>query len=369
MVKKAKSKPASPNLRSKILKGDCLRLMAEIPGASIDLIFADPPYRLQLSGALYRHNRTKVRGVSEEWDSFESDEAYNLFTQSWLEQCKRILKPGGSIWTIGTYHNIYIVGSIMQTLGFWIINDIVWEKSNPMPQFLGKRFANAHETLIWAVPQKGTPKFKYQTMKAFNDDKQMSSVWTIPTCNGNERIKNDQGSAVHPTQKPEALLGRIIEAASIPGDIVLDPFLGSGTTAVVAKRLRRRYIGIEKNTQYLEYAKKRIRGTKRTSTQHMGGHLDRKKPRVAFGELVAARYVRAGEILYSEDKKHEATVLADATIKSDKTVGSIHKVSAAVKGLDAYNGWGYWFVKKGGKYISIDELRSDYRHKILKERI
>jgi site-specific DNA-methyltransferase (adenine-specific)/modification methylase len=345
---------------NKIIKGDCIEILKEIPESSVDLIFADPPYNLQLQGELYRPNQTRVDGVDDKWDQFSSFEEYDQFTYDWLKGCKRVLKKDGTIWVIGSYHNIFRVGKIMQDLGFWTLNDVVWIKTNPMPNFRGTRFNNAQETLIWAAKsQKSKYTFHYKSMKAFSDDKQMRSDWYIPICNGKERIKLN-GEKAHSTQKPEALLYRIIVATSNPGDIVLDPFMGSGTTGAVAKKLGRNFIGIEKEGVYIKIANERIKKAKQIDNELLSYAIEEKKPKVPFGNLIEANFIKAGDFLYSKDKKHKAKVLANATLEWDNKTGSIHKISATILGKTANNGWTFWYVFQNGKLVLIDELRNRY---------
>lgn len=339
--------------------GDSLELLKDIPDNSVDLIFADPPYNLQLKGDLYRPNQTKVDGVFDEWDKFDSFQEYDNFTQKWLSECRRILKNTGSIWVIGTYHNIFRVGKIMQDLDFWILNDIVWVKTNPMPNFKGTRFTNSHEILIWAVKDRNSKyNFHYKSMKVFNEDKQMRSEWYIPICQGEERIKLN-GKKVHSTQKPEALLYRIIISSSNVGDIVLDPFAGTGTTLAVAKKLRRNFLGFEKNETYFKICNERIDKAVALPKELLLYLVEQKdkKPKVPFGSLVENGIIKVGEYLYSKDKKHKAVVLADGSLQYDTIVGSIHKVSAYILGKERYNGWEFWFVDRDGQLLSIDKLR------------
>ncbi len=351
---------------NKIISGDSLELLKQLPARSADLVFADPPYNLQLVNDLYRPDQSKVKGVFDDWDKFDSLKNYDDFTRSWLAGCKRVLKNNGTIWVIGSYHNIYRVGTIMQDLGFWFLNDIVWIKSNPMPNFKGTRFNNAHETLLWAAKSK-TAKytFHYKAMKSFHDDLQMRSNWYIPVCTGKERLKVN-GKKVHSTQKPEALLYRIILATTNPGDIILDPFMGSGTTGAVAKKLRRNFIGLEKNEFYVQEARKRIEQVIPVEEDLLNYKVERKPPRVPFGNLIEEGWIRAGERISDKSGKYRATVLADASIETDNgEVGSIHKISAAPLNRQSHNGWKFWYVARGGKLISLDELRQEYIKKCL----
>jgi len=350
---------------NKIIKGDSLEVLKELPDNSVDLIFADPPYNLQLQKELYRPNQTKVNGVNDEWDKFDSFKEYDEFTFKWLKECKRILKASGSFWVIGTYHNIYRIGKIMQDLGFWILNDIVWIKTNPMPNFKGTRFNNAHETLIWATKaQDSKYTFNYKSMKIYNDDKQMRSEWYIPICQGKERLKDENGNKLHSTQKPEELLYRIIISTSKVGDIVLDPFFGSGTTGAVAKKLRRHFIGIEKEEKYIKAAKERIEKVCSLDSELLDLKVEEKKPKVPFGNLIESGFIKVGEYLYDKNLKYKAKVLANASIEYKNEIGSIHKISAKILNKTSNNGWKYWYVKRDNKLVLIDELRDLY----LKER-
>lgn len=345
---------------NKIHKGDCLEILKQIPDNSVDLIFADPPYNLQLKNPLFRPNQTMVNAVNDSWDKFGSFSEYDNFSNAWLLECKRVLKKTGTIWVIGSYHNIFRIGYIMQNLGYWILNDIIWIKSNPMPNFKGTRFNNAHETLIWATKEEGGKyTFNYKSMKSFNDDKQMRSDWYIPICNGNERIKVN-GKKAHSTQKPEALLYRILLSSSKPNDIVLDPFMGSGTTGAMAKKLGRNYIGIEKDAFYIGIANERIKQTKMLADKDLSMTIEEKKPKVPFGNLLESSLIKAGETLYSENEKELAIILANATILWKKQCGSIHKISAKILNKSTNNGWTFWYVKRANKLKSIDDLRYEY---------
>jgi DNA modification methylase len=349
-----------------IYQGDCIEFLKKVPDNSVDLIFADPPYNLQLNGELYRPNQTKVDAVNDEWDKFDSKEDYDKFSAAWMKECHRILKQTGSFWVIGTYHNIFRVGTILQNTGFWMLNDVIWVKPNPMPNFKGTRFNNAHETLIWATKSKTSSyTFHYHSLKAMNDDLQMRSDWWIPICQGVERIKVN-GQKAHSTQKPAELLLRIILATSNPNDIVLDPFSGSGTTVAVAKRLGRQYIAFDKEDFYVQIAKDRLNKIKPIEKQLLEYKIETKKPKVPFGNLIEKGYVKIGEYLYSKDGKTYAQVNADSTLTKDEITGSIHSVSAAILKKTSSNGWSYWYVKRENKLLSIDELRYDYELKYLK---
>jgi modification methylase len=345
-----------------ILQGDCIAEMARLPDKSIDMIFADPPYNLQLGGDLFRPEGSRVDAVDDEWDKFESLGAYDGFTRDWLDQARRILKDDGTIWVIGSYHNIYRVGSLLQDADFWILNDIVWRKSNPMPNFRGTRFTNAHETLIWcSKSEKARYTFNYRAMKALNDDLQMRSDWLLPICAGPERLKGDDGAKAHPTQKPEALLYRILLACTKPGDVVLDPFFGTGTTGAVARRLGRRWVGIEKETAYVKVARERIDSTLPLDESAMQTVIDkREQPRVAFGVLVESGLVPAGATLSDAKRRWTASVRADGSIACDAHSGSIHKVGAALQGAPSCNGWTFWHIEGEGGLTPIDSLRQTY---------
>ena len=347
-----------------VINDDCVKVMNELEEKSIDLIFADPPYNLQLGEALLRPDNSNVSGVYEEWDSFESMEAYDEYTRSWMSAARRILKDDGALWVIGSYHNIFRVGKILQDLGFWILNDIIWDKVNPMPNFKGTRFTNAHETLIWASKgPKSKYTFNYEAMKALNEDTQMRSDWHIPLCTGKERLKNKDGEKLHSTQKPEALLYRVIMSSTKVGDIVLDPFFGTGTTGAVAKKLARHYIGIEKEAAYVKAAVERIELVEPVKDLHCLEYVTKKKmPRIPFGSVVERGLLSAGDILYSASRKHCAVVRSDGTLKSENAEGSIHQVGAAAEGAPACNGWTYWYYEDAKKeLVSIDSLREVLR--------
>lgn len=349
-----------PEWQDKILKGDCVAMLERLPEKSIDIIFADPPYNLQLEGELHRPDQSKVDAVDDHWDQFESFEAYDAFTRAWLLAARRVLKPNGTIWVIGSYHNIFRVGAKMQDLGFWILNDVVWRKTNPMPNFRGRRFQNAHETMIWASRDQKSKgyTFNYEALKAANDDVQMRSDWLFPICTGGERLKDEKGDKLHPTQKPEALLARIMMASSKPGDVVLDPFFGSGTTGAVAKRLGRHFVGIEREQVYIDAAYERIDAVRPLDEDHLSTMTGKRaEPRVAFVSLIDTGLIQPGAFLYDAKRKHVAKVRADGTIAAGEKVGSIHKVGAEVQGFDACNGWTFWHYERAGGLTSIDELR------------
>ena len=345
-----------------ILTGDCIAEMARLPDKSIDMIFADPPYNLQLGGDLFRPEGGKVDACDDDWDKFDSLTAYDNFTRDWLDQARRILKDNGTIWVIGSYHNIYRVGALLQDAEFWILNDIVWRKSNPMPNFRGTRFTNAHETLLWcAKDEKARYTFNYRAMKALNDDLQMRSDWVLPICSGGERVKDAAGDKAHPTQKPEALLYRILLACTKPGDIVLDPFFGTGTTGAVARRLGRRWVGIEREPAYVKVAQERIASTLPLDESAMGVMTEtRSQPRVAFGLLVESGMIAPGSMLTDSKRRWSARVRADGSIDCDGHSGSIHKVGAALQGAPSCNGWTFWHVEQDGALTLIDSYRQDH---------
>jgi len=342
-----------------IIQDDCIRAMASLPDKSIDMIFADPPYNLQLGGDLFRPEGGRVDAVDDEWDKFDSNEAYDRFTRAWLREARRVLKDDGTIWVIGSYHNIFRVGAALQDEGYWILNDIVWRKANPMPNFKGTRFTNAHETMIWcSKSEKARYTFNYRTMKALNDDLQMRSDWTLPICSGGERLKDDDGHKAHPTQKPEALLYRVLLAASNPGDIVLDPFFGTGTTGAVARRLKRRWIGIERETKYVNVARERIASTLPLDESAMTLMPEKRgQPRVAFGLLVELGLIDPGTVVTDARRRWRAEVKADGSLAAEGRVGSIHKVGADLQGAPSCNGWTFWHYEEAGGLIAIDALR------------
>ncbi len=348
-----------------IIQGNCIDVLKTLPEKFVDLIFADPPYNLQLQNELLRPDQTVVNGVDDEWDHFADFAEYDHFTETWLSECRRVLKNDGTIWVIGSYHNIFRVGKIMMDLGYWILNDVIWHKTNPMPNFRGTRFQNATETIIWAKKSASQKKytFNYQAMKNFNDGKQMQNVWYIPLCTGSERIKV-HGKKAHSTQKPEALLYRIILSSSKPGDIVLDPFSGSGTTAAVATKLYRHYIGIELSPEYVEIARERIAAIPRTlfSDNELLTKSKRDIPRISFGQLIEAQYIAVGQKLFSKDRNFVATVKADSSLAWQQHSGSIHKIAALIQNRPRCNGWEYWYYESvDGTLVSIDDLREQYR--------
>ena len=343
-----------------ILIGDCIAELEKLPAASVDLVFADPPYNLQLQGDLRRPDQSLVDAVDDAWDQFESFSAYDAFTRAWLLQVRRVLKPSGTLWVIGSYHNIFRVGTALQDLGFWVLNDVIWRKTNPMPNFRGRRFTNAHETLIWAArgaDAKGYT-FNYEALKAGNEDLQPRSDWLFPICSGGERLKGDDGKKVHPTQKPEALLARVLLSASKPGDVVLDPFFGSGTTGAAAKRLGRHFIGVERDRDYAAAAQARIDAvTPENHDSIVAAPAKREAARVAFSTVVERGFVRPGQRLVDERGRYEAIVRADGTLALGSVVGSIHRIGAIAQGRDACNGWTFWNVAGPKGLVSIDSYR------------
>jgi DNA modification methylase len=347
-----------------IINGDCVEELKKIPANSVDLIFADPPYNMQLENVLYRPNNTKVEGVDDEWDKFSSFPDYDNFCTGWLKECRRILKDTGTIWVIGSYHNIFRVGNIMLNLGFWILNDVTWHKNNPMPNFLGKRFTNATETLLWCSKKKECKSytFNHKIMKKYNGGKQMTSVWQIGLCIGEERLKSEDGKKAHSTQKPEELLKRIILSTTRQGDIVLDPFFGTGTTGAVAKKLKRNYIGIEKEQEYITIAKKRIE--KINDYFEEADWLEEEKDkqiRVPFEILIKEKIIRVGEQLHTGKTYNEtAIVLSDGKLQYHNTKGSIHKIGAVIQQTPSCNGWKFWYIVRNNKSILIDDLRKEY---------
>jgi modification methylase len=357
------TRPDIRPLHNRILVGDCLQELRKIPAGSVDLVFADPPYNLQLAGDLTRPDQSKVDAVDDHWDKFGSFADYDQFSRSWLAECRRALKPNGALWVIGSYHNIFRVGSILQDLGFWILNDVIWRKINPMPNFRGRRFTNAHETLIWAAKSAASKyTFHYEAMKIFNDDVQMRSDWTLPLCTGAERLKNNDGDKLHPTQKPESLLHRVLLSSSNPGDVVLDPFLGTGTTGAAAKQLGRVFIGIEREAAYAEAARARIEATQRLPAEALKvTTAKRAEPRIPFGSLIERGLVKAGDTLYDPAERVAARVRADGSIACRDASGSIHKIGAHVQGAEACNGWTFWHVRKGAHLVPIDVLRRQLR--------
>ncbi len=346
-----------------ILVGDCIERMNSLPAGSVDLIFADPPYNLQLEEGLTRPDQSRVDAVDDDWDKFDSFSHYDIFTRAWLGAARRLLKPDGALWVIGSYHNIFRVGAALQDLDYWLLNDVIWRKANPMPNFRGTRFTNAHETLIWAGrSKKSRVTFNYEALKQANEDTQMRSDWLFPICTGSERLTDGDGDKVHPTQKPEALLMRILNATTKPGDVVLDPFFGTGTTGAVAKKLGRHFIGIERDTTYIAAALKRIAAAKPLPAAAIETAVPKRSaPRVAFGSLVETGMIAPGTELYDGRKRFSALVRADGSLASGPHQGSIHRVGALVQGAEACNGWTFWHTHSNGRLAPIDLLRADMR--------
>lgn len=353
--------------QNRILKGDCFSALEKLPAHSVDVVFADPPYNLQLEGKLHRPDHSLVDAVDDDWDQFESFQAYDTFTRAWLLACRRVLKPGGTFWVIGSYHNIFRVGAIMQDLGFWLLNDIIWRKTNPMPNFRGRRFQNAHETLIWASRDQKSKNytFNYEALKAANEDVQMRSDWLFPICTGAERLKDENDRKIHPTQKPEALLARILLASTGPRDVILDPFFGSGTTGAVAKRLGRNFVGIEREEAYIRAAAERIAAVEplgKVELEVLKGK--RAAPRVAFVSLIEAGLIKPGMVLYDRKKHHTAIVRADGTLVYRAEAGSIHMVGRKAQQTESCNGWTYWHYEENGELKLIDGLRNRIRDEL-----
>jgi modification methylase len=353
-------------LAGRIILGDSVAALASLPAHSVDLIFADPPYNLQLQGDLHRPDDSLVDAVDDDWDQFESFAAYDAFTRAWLAAARRVLKPDGAIWVIGSYHNIFRVGTALQDLGFWVLNDVVWRKANPMPNFRGRRFTNAHETLIWASRDaKARYTFNYEALKAGNEDVQVRSDWFLPLCTGEERLKDASGRKVHPTQKPEALLARVLLASSKPGDVILDPFFGSGTTGAVAKRLGRRFIGIERDPAYAAAAEARIASIEPLPEASLANFTTaREAPRVAFATLVERGMVQPGTVLTDDKRRYSAIVRPDGSLMAGPQVGSIHKIGALVQGAQACNGWTFWHIDQQAGLAPIDALRALVREEL-----
>ncbi|MFO1013302.1 MAG: site-specific DNA-methyltransferase [Caulobacteraceae bacterium] len=348
----------------RLIIGDCVAEMAKLADKSVDLVFADPPYNLQLGGDLLRPDNSKVDAVDDDWDRFASFEEYDRFTRAWLSEARRVLKDDGSLWVIGSYHNIFRVGQALQDLGFWILNDIIWRKSNPMPNFKGTRFTNAHETLIWASKGRGSRRytFNYDAMKMANDELQMRSDWSLPLCTGEERVKDETGAKAHPTQKPEALLHRVLLSSSQPGDVVLDPFFGVGTTGAAARRLGRHFIGIEREETYAKLAEKRIAQVVPVAPEDLAvTGSKRSEPKVPFGQIVEAGLLRPGDMLYGPKGAPEARVRADGSLSAGNLTGSIHKLGAMVQDAPACNGWTYWHFRSDAGLAPIDVLRAKVR--------
>jgi modification methylase len=353
----------SAHILDRVLVGDCAATLAQLPEHSVDLVFADPPYNLQLQRELKRPDDSRVDAVDDDWDKFANFAAYDKFTRAWLAACRRVMKPNATLWVIGSYHNIFRVGAILQDLGYWILNDVVWRKTNPMPNFRGRRFTNAHETLIWAARDAGAKyTFSYEALKAGNDDVQMRSDWTFALCTGEERLKDGEGKKLHPTQKPEALLARVILASTKPGDLVLDPFFGTGTTGAAARRLGRHFIGIEREPAYAKAAQARVAAIEPLPSPTLAPFMTpREAPRVPFATLIERGLLKAGATLTDAKGRVRALVRADGTVSLEGAVGSIHKIGALAQGLEACNGWAYWHVAEDKGLTSIDALRAHVR--------
>ncbi|EJB80414.1 type II m6A methylase [Helicobacter pylori Hp H-6] len=342
-----------------IIEGDCLERLKDFPNKSVDFIFADPPYFMQTEGELKRFEGTKFQGVEDHWDKFGSFEEYDTFCLGWLKECQRILKDNGSICVIGSFQNIFRIGFHLQNLGFWILNDIIWHKSNPVPNFAGKRLCNAHETLIWCAKHKNSKvTFNYKTMKYLNNDKQEKSVWQIPICMGNERLKDAQGKKVHSTQKPEALLKKIILSATKPKDIVLDPFFGTGTTGAVAKSMNRYFIGIEKDSFYIKEAIKRLNNARDKSDFITNLELETKPPKIPMRLLISKQLLKIGDFLYSSNKEKICQVLENGQVRDNENYEtSIHKMSAKYLNKTNHNGWKFFYAYYQNQFLLLDELR------------
>jgi modification methylase len=354
------------SIRNKIIQGDCVEALNRMEEGSVDLIFADPPYNLQLGGDLHRPDNSKVDAVDDAWDQFDSMAIYDEFTRNWLSAARRVLKDDGGIWVIGSYHNIFRMGAILQDLGYWILNDVIWVKSNPMPNFRGRRLTNAHETMIWAAKSKDSKYFfNYDAMKALNEDKQMRSDWYFPLCTGGERLKGEDGDKIHPTQKPEALLHRVLMASSRVGDVVLDPFFGTGTTGAVAKKLGRDFIGLEREDDYIAAAQARIDTIDPLENNVIETKQKRELPRVAFGTLIERGMLVPGTILTDAKNRYKAKVHADGSLIAMNRIhdlrGSIHKVGAELQGAPSCNGWTFWHFERDGQVVPVDALRAEIR--------
>jgi len=362
----SRAPPVPSQAANRVIVDDCLNALRSLPDESCDLVFADPPYNLQLASDLMRPNNTRVDGVDEAWDKFSSFAEYDQFTHVWLAECRRVLKPDGAIWVIGSYHNVFRLGVALQDLGFWIQNDIIWRKVNPMPNFRGRRFTNAHETLIWAArDQRSRATFNYESLKALNDDIQMRSDWLFPICSGPERLKDEGGRKAHPTQKPEALLSRVLLASTKPGDVVLDPFFGTGTTGAVAKRLGRRWIGIERDTDYAKAARGRIAKVRPLPQSSLETQRSKRaEPRVPFGTIVELGILEPGAMLLDARARIRAEVKADGTLAHGGNQGSIHRLGALVQGKSACNGWTFWHYEAEGTLKPIDNLRDEAKRQL-----
>ncbi|WP_127106173.1 site-specific DNA-methyltransferase [Pararhodobacter zhoushanensis] len=368
MATKTRDAAAEKLPLDQILAGDCIDIMNSLPEGSVDLIFADPPYNLQLKGSLHRPDNSAVDAVTDHWDQFASFAAYDSFTRAWLKAARRLLKPDGAIWVIGSYHNIFRVGAALQDAGYWVLNDVIWRKSNPMPNFKGKRLTNAHETMIWASKAETSKyTFNYEALKALNEGIQMRSDWVLPICTGHERLKDANGDKAHPTQKPESLLHRVIVGSTNPGDVVLDPFFGTGTTGAVSKMLGRHFIGIEREESYRKVATARLDKVRKLDASALETSTSKRaEPRVPFGQLVERGMLRPGEMLVSPRGK-AAKVRVDGSLVSAEHRGSIHQVGALLEGAPSCNGWTYWQFKRDGQLIPIDILRQQIRTEMARD--
>ena len=356
-----------PDWMNAIIKGDCVSALSRLPNNSVDVVFADPPYNLQLEGELSRPDHSVVDAVDDEWDRFDSFEAYDAFTRAWLLAVRRVLKPNGTIWVIGSYHNIFRVGAIMQDLGFWVLNDVVWRKANPMPNFRGRRFTNAHETMIWATSTKAAKgyTFNYDALKQMNDGTQMRSDWHFPICSGGERLKDDEGNKAHPTQKPEALLHRVLVSSSKPGDVVLDPFFGSGTTGAVAKRLARNFVGVEREQKYIDAAQRRIDAVVPLDTGALAVTPGKRaEPRVPIGALIECGMIAPGTPVSDAKGRWTGRLRVDGSVEVNGESASIHRMGARVQGREACNGWTFWHFEQGTRRVPLDEVRTEYRRRM-----
>ena len=356
--------------KDKILHGDCIAHLKSLPDNSVDMVFADPPYNMQLGGELQRPDHSKVDAVTDHWDQFETMKAYDELSKAWLHECYRVLKPTGTLWVIGSYHNIYRVGATLMDEGFWILNDVIWRKNNPMPNFRGTRLCNAHETLIWASKgEKNKFTFNYDTLKEMNDGLQMRSDWLIPICNGGERLKDADGNKVHTTQKPEALLYRVLMTASKPGDVILDPFFGTGTTGAVAKKMGRHFIGIEREDYYIKHAQARIDAIEVGDASSLKIEGKREEMRIPFSMLLEHGMITPGTKLTCPKGDNTATVHSDGSLVINNQKASIHKMGATLQNAPSCNGWTYWHTADKGKAIPIDELRKLMRQKVTESRM
>lgn len=357
--------------RNEILSGECIDVMKSLPAGSVDTIFADPPYNLQLGGDLHRPDNSKVDAVDDEWDKFDTLATYDKFTRDWLLAARRLLKDDGTIWVIGSYHNIFRIGAILQDLGYWVLNDVVWRKTNPMPNFRGRRFTNAHETMIWASKSPNSKYlFNYEAMKSLNEDLQMRSDWLLPICTGAERLKGDDGKKAHPTQKPESLLHRVIMSSTEVGEVILDPFFGTGTTGAVAKKLGRDFVGIEREADYIKAATARIDAIERNDDKTLvNAPNKRQEPRVPFGHVVEQGLLEPGTVLFDHRKRFSARVRADGNLiardNNGDHKGSIHKIGATLQGAPSCNGWTFWHFEDQGKVLPIDVLRQEIRSQMV----